>query len=64
VNELRELTVYNLNGFLVSTVGLYRPKTNNNRFVDWLKLKASGHFVDYIFHKNLQNIKKEVEGLS
>lgn len=84
VNELRELTVYNLNGFLVSTdnlftqqkyaplsvketnlvFGLYRPKTNNNRFVDWLKLKASGHFVDYIFHKNLQNIKKEVEGLS
>jgi len=84
VNELRELTVYNLNGFLVKTdslftqqkyapisdqqtnlvFGLYKPKTTNNRFVDWLKLKMSGHYVAYIFHKNLNNIKKEVEGLS
>jgi len=84
VNELRELTVYNLNGFLIKAdslftqqkytpisaqqtnlvFGLYKPKTTHNRFVDWLKLKMSGHYVAYVFHKNLHNIKKEVEGLS
>jgi len=84
VNEMRELTVYNLNGFLVKAdhlftqqkykqvkarqtnlvFGLYKPKVKTNTFMDWLKLKVSGHYVAYIFHKNLNNIKKEVEGLS
>lgn len=84
VNELRQLTVYNLNGFLIKAdslftqqkytslsdketslvFGLYKPKTTNNHFVDWLKLQVSGHYVAYIFYKNLNNIKKEVEGLS
>ncbi len=83
VNELRELTVYNLNGFLIEAdhlftrqkyasisegqtnlvFGLYKPQASHNRFIDWLKLKISGHYVAYIFHKNLNNIKKEVESL-
>jgi len=83
-NQLRELSIFNLNGFPIKSndlftqqqyhpvskqqtilvFGLYKPKTKLTGFTDWLKLKSTGYYVAFIFNKNLNNIKKEIESLS
>ena len=78
-DSLRTLSIYNLQGFFISTTHLYTKqkytptskgthlifglykKLDETKWLDVLKLKITGHYIKYIFNKNLRGIKSKIE---
>lgn len=54
--------VYECLNPMTTTLSLTLHKdARKSNWIDWIKLKVFGHYIDHIFQKNLNGIKREVE---